>query len=132
MLLCFLMEISHRIYNSADYLSLSMENCVNEKTIEWNLAFARDEVVEGIRKLLGKLAYPFSCSESHDTFLLLAVPPQGALSFSIRPLVSHQSPFNIQVTLHRTLLTTTYSGFSPQMEDVLQRNLTFAFLRVGG
>lgn len=105
---------------------------MTEKTIEWNLAFARDEVVEGIQKLLTKLTYPFSCSESPDGFILLATPPQGTLSFSIRPLLSQKSPFNIQVTLHRTLLTTTYSGFSAQMEEALQRNLTFTFLRVGG
>jgi hypothetical protein len=109
-----------------------VENSVIEKTIEWNLAFARNEVVSGVEKLLAKLAYPFSCSESQEDFIFRAAPPQGTLSFTIRPLASHQSPFNIQVTLHRTMLITSHSGFSPQMEEALQRSLTLAFLRVGG
>jgi hypothetical protein len=109
-----------------------VENGVTEKTIEWNLAFARDEVISGVEKLLAKLAYSFSRTESQEGLVFQVTPPQGTLSFSIRPLLSHQSPFNIQVTLHRTMLITSYSGFSSQMEEALQRSLTLAFLRVGG
>lgn len=103
-----------------------------EKTIEWNLAFSQNEVVNGIEKMLVKLAYPFSYSKAQNDCVFFATPPQGTLSCTIRPLASQQSPFNLQVTLYRTMLTVTYSRFSSQMEESLQRSLTLAFLRVGG
>ena len=105
---------------------------MTEKTVEWNLAFAKDEVSIGVEKLLVKMGWLFSREEKADETHFHTTPPQGTLSFLVRPLASHRSPFNIQVTLHRTLLITTYAGFSPQMEGSLQRNLTLAFLRVGG
>ena len=105
---------------------------MTEKSIEWNLAFAADEVVGGVEKLLAKMGYAFSQVEKADETYFYVRPPQGTLSFLARPLASHRSPFNIQVTLHRTLLITTYAGFTPQMEESLQKNLTLAFLRVGG
>lgn len=105
---------------------------MTEKTIEWNLAFAADEVVAGVEKMLAKLGYAFSRTEKAEETCFSAKPPQGTLVFLVRPLASHRSPFNIQVTLHRTLLITTYSEFSPSMEETLQRSLTLAFLRVGG
>jgi hypothetical protein len=100
--------------------------------IEWNLAFAKDEVVAGVEKLLAKLAYDFSRTESPEEQVFQAVPPQGALTFSIRPLTAYKSPFNIQVTLHRTLLVVTFTGFSPSMEEALRQGLMLTFLRVGG
>lgn len=105
---------------------------MTEKTIEWNLAFAADEVITGVEKMLAKLGYAFSRTEKPEGTSLQTTPPQGTLSFLVCPIASHQSLFPIQVTLHRTLLRTTYSAFSPQMEDALQRSLTLAFLRVGG
>jgi hypothetical protein len=109
-----------------------VESGVTEKTIEWNLAFAADEVVTGVEKMLAKLGYASSRTEQAEETYFQATPPQGTLAFLVRPLASHQSPFNLQATLHRTLLITTYSEFSPSMEEALQRSLTLAFLRVGG
>lgn len=105
---------------------------MTEQTIEWNLAFAVDEVLAGVEKLLTKLGYASVRTQGADETSVRAQPPQGALLFSIRPLTSYRSPFNIQVTLHRTLLVVTFSEFSAAMEEALRRNLTLAFLRVGG
>jgi hypothetical protein len=119
--------------NLADRFSLrSVEVGVSERTIEWNLAFARDEVVDGIAKLLDKWKYSFFRADSQEDLVFQVCPPQGTLSLTIRPLMAHQSLFNPQATLHRTLLITRYSGFSPDMEEALQRGLTLTFLRVGG
>jgi len=109
-----------------------MESNVTEKTIEWNLAFAADEVVTGVEKMLAKMNYTFSRTEKAQETSFQVIPSQGTLSLLVRPLAAHRSPFNIQVTLHRTLLRVTYAGFSPPMEALLQRNMTLAFLRVGG
>lgn len=105
---------------------------MSEKTIEWNLAFAADEVAAGVEKLLSKLGYAFSQARKVEEIDFHATPPQGTLSLLVRPLSRQRSPFNIYATLHRTLLIVTYSEFSPQMEELLQRTLTLTFLRVGG
>lgn len=105
---------------------------MTEKTIEWNLAFAADEVVAGVERLLSKLGYAFCQTRKVEEIDFHATPPQGTLSLLVRPLTGHRSPFNIYTTLQRTLLIVTYSEFSPQMEELLQRALTLTFLRVGG
>ena len=105
---------------------------MTENTIEWNLAFAADEVKAGVEKLLAKLNYHTALSESAEEFVIQAFPPVGTLSFAVRPLAAHKSPFNLQATLHRTLLVVTYAGFSSQAEAALRQGLTLAFLRVGG
>lgn len=105
---------------------------MTENTIEWNLAFAADEVQAGVEKLLAKLNYPVAFSESAEGLVIHAFPPAGTLSFVVRPLAAHKSPFNIQATLHRTLLVVTYAGFSARAEAALRQGLTLAFLRVGG
>ncbi len=115
-----------------DHLSLYLGRDVTEKTIEWNLAFAVDEVVAGVEKLCTKLGYSFSCMRTEEAAIFRATPPQGALTCTIRPLASHHSPFNIQVTLSRTLLLLSYVGLSPHQEEALKQQLTLTFLRVGG
>ena len=105
---------------------------MTENTIEWNLAFAADEVRAGVEKLLAKLNYPVTLSESAEELVIHASPPVGTLSFVVRPLAAHKSPFNLQATLHRTLLIVTYAEFSAPAEAALRQGLTLAFLRVGG
>lgn len=105
---------------------------MSEKTIEWNLAFSIDEVVEGVEKMLGKLGYAFTCTHNEDNRFFRATPPAGSLTLTARPLVVQHRPFNLPVTLHRTLLTLVYGGFSVEEEAALKKQLTFAFLRVGG
>ncbi len=105
---------------------------MRENTIEWNLAFAADEVKTGVEKLLAKLHYPAALSESAEECVIRACPPMGTLSFVVRPLAAHKSPFNLQATWRRTLLIVTYAGFSSQEEATLRQGLTLAFLRVGG
>ena len=105
---------------------------MTENTIEWNLAFAADEVRTGVEKLLAKFNYPIALNESAEELVIHVSPPVGTLSFVVRPLAAHKSPFNLQATLHRTLLIVTYAGFSAQAEAALRQGLTLAFLRVGG
>jgi len=109
-----------------------VESGVTENTIEWNLAFAADEVKVGVEKLLAKFNYPVTLSECAEDLVIHASPPVGTLSFVVHPLAAHKSPFNLQATLHRTLLVVTYAGFSSQAEAALRQGLTLAFLRVGG
>jgi len=115
-----------------DHFSLCLGRDVTEKTIEWNLAFAVDEVMAGVEKLFTKLGYSFSCMRTEEEAIFRATPPQGVLTCTVRPLASHRSPFNIQATLHRTLLALSYIGLSAQQENALKQQLTLTFLRVGG
>ena len=105
---------------------------MTEKIIEWNLAFTLDEVVVGVEKLLSKLGYAFSRSHAAEEEIFHATPPRGALTCAAKPLTAYRSPFNIQVTLHRTLLTVSYSGLGEREEALLKQQMTLAFLRVGG
>lgn len=111
---------------------MNLENDVSEKTIEWNLAFSIDEVMAGVEKMLSKLDYAFTCTQNDEERFFRAVPSEGSLTLTARPLAAHRSPFNLPVTLYRTLLTVVYAGFSVENEASLKRQLTFAFLRVGG
>jgi hypothetical protein len=105
---------------------------MTESKLEWNLAFARNEVVLGLEKLLSQLGYAYIRTETEDETRFRATLAQGALDIVVQPLVSHHSPFNLQVVLHRSLLAATCSGLSPKEEESFRHGLTLAFLRVGG
>jgi hypothetical protein len=105
---------------------------MTEKTIEWNLAFARDEVVAGLEKLLTRAGCTYTRTETDAETHFQATLCGGSLQAVVRPLASHHGPFNLQVVLHRTLLVITYTGLTTQEEEALRRSLTLTFLRVGG
>ena len=105
---------------------------MTEKTIEWNLAFAHDEVIVNVEKLLASAGYVYTRTETDAETCFLVTLSRGSMQFVARPLLSHRSPFNPIATLHRTLLTVTYTGLSLQEEETLRYRLTLVFLRVGG
>ena len=105
---------------------------MSEKTLEWNLGFARDEVVAGLEKLFVQLEWAHTCTETDAETRFHAAFSQGMLDIAVRPLTSYRSPFNIQATLPRTLLIVCSTGLTPAEEATLRYRLTLAFLRVGG
>ena len=105
---------------------------MSEKTVEWNLAFARDEVVAGVEKLFTQAGYVYTRTDTDAETRFQVRLSQASLAMTVRPLSSQRSPFNLPVVLHRTLLTVTYTGLSAQEEESLRHRLTLAFLRVGG
>ena len=105
---------------------------MSTKTLEWDLAFARDEVVARLEKLLAQLGYAYTRSDTDDETRFQATCSHRVLDIVVRPLASQRSPFNLQVVLHRTLLVATCTGFSAQEGERFRRGLTLAFLRVGG
>ena len=103
-----------------------------ENIIEWNLGFARDEVEAGVKKLLVESGSAFTCWETEAETHFQATLIQGMLEAVVRPLTSYRSPFNLQATLHRSLLMVSCSGLSAQEKEAFRRRLTLTFLRVGG
>jgi hypothetical protein len=109
-----------------------LESNVSEKTVEWNLGFAYDEVVVGLEKLLSQGGYTYTRSDTDtEAHFHVALMP-GTLSLIAKPLLSHRSPFNSQIILHRTLLTITCVGVAAHDEESFFRRLTLTFLRAGG
>jgi len=103
-----------------------------EKTVEWNLGFARDEVVAGLKKLLNEARYMYTHTETNAETCFQVTLPEGSLQLSVLPLPSHHSPFNPHVFFHRTLLVMTFTGAEVQDEETFMRRLTLTFLRAGG
>jgi hypothetical protein len=105
---------------------------VTEKTVEWNLGFARDEVLAGLEKLLAGAGYLYTRTESEAEVRFQVTLPQGSLGLTVRPLLSQRSPFGPHLFFHRTLLIMTYRDVSVQDEETFLRRLTLTFLRAGG
>jgi hypothetical protein len=105
---------------------------MRENTIEWNLGFARDEVEDGVKKLLAGFGCAYTCSETGAETRFGAILTRGSLEAVIRPLSSQPGPFNLPMTRERTLLAVTYTGLSAEEEEALKHRLTLTFLRVGG
>ncbi|MBI3303718.1 MAG: hypothetical protein HYZ72_16760 [Deltaproteobacteria bacterium] len=105
---------------------------MNEKTIEWNLGFARDEVIAGLEKLLTQAGYTYTRAETDAEDRFQVTLPQGTVALVVRPLPSRRSPFGPQIVFHRTLLVMTYTGVSAQEEETFLHRLTLTFLRAGG
>ncbi len=105
---------------------------MTEKTIEWNLGFAPDEVLVGLEKLFTEVGYAYLRAETDSEVRFQVTLAQGALELAVRPLLSQRSPFSPQIILHRTLLVMTFTGASAREEKTFLHHLTLTFLRVGG
>jgi hypothetical protein len=105
---------------------------VDEKTVEWNLGFAYDEVIAGLENLLSEGEYTYSRTETAAETHVQVILAQGTLGLKVQPLPSHQSPFNPHVFFHRTLLVMTFMEVSRQDEETFLHRLTLRFLRAGG
>ena len=105
---------------------------MSEKVIEWNLGFARDEVVAGVEKLFTQLNWAHTRAETDAETRFQAVYLRKEIEASVRPLTSYRSPFNVHATLHRTLLTLSAVGLDAEERKTLRHKLTLVFLRVGG
>jgi hypothetical protein len=105
---------------------------MSESKLEWNLAFAQEEVIAGLEKLLTRAGHSYTRTDTEGETRFQATLPQGVLHIIVQPLSSHRSPFNLPVVLHRTLLIATGIGLSPEEEKAFRHALTLAFLRVGG
>ena len=105
---------------------------MSEKTIEWNLGFAQDEVLAGLEKLLTTAGYAYTrvATDGEVRFQVTLAP--GTLGLTVRPLLSQCSPFSPHLSFPRTLLVMTYIGVSAQDEETFLHRLTLAFLRAGG
>lgn len=102
------------------------------KTIEWNLGFARDEVLAGLEKLFGTAGYSYTQTETGAEVYFLVTLAPGTIGLTVRPLPSQRSPFGPHLVFHRTLLAMTYTGVSAEEEKIFLHRLMLAFLRAGG
>ncbi len=59
---------------------------MSASTIEWNLAFARDEVVAGLEKLLAQAGYVYTRTDADAETRFQAARSQGSLVMVVRPL----------------------------------------------
>ncbi len=105
---------------------------MDEKTIEWNLGFAYDEVIAGLEKLLSEGTYAHTRTETAAEAHFQVMLAQGTFRLKVQPLPSHQSPFNLPVVFQRTLLVMTFNEVSRQDEETFLHRLTLRFLRAGG
>ena len=105
---------------------------MTQKTSDWNLSFAPDEVVAGLEKLLSTNGYPYTRQDRDTEVRLHVTLSQGSLELTVQPLLSQRSPFSPEIGFHRTLLMMIWAGATAQEEETFLRRLTLTFLRVGG
>ena len=113
-----------------------MSETAAEWTLEWNLAFAPDEVVSQLETLFRQHGYVYSRQEGRaDT----ASEPyyrttlgSGSVEVRVQPAGSAPGPFGGAHARPRTLLRVVCAGVDDAGCARLKRQLTLAFLRVGG
>lgn len=116
-----------------DCFPLYLEDGVTEPLLEWNLGFSFDEVVEGLERMCTVRHYGCTRTGQEGEALLSLTLPSGTLALSVKPLLSHRSPFSPLIILHRTLLSvTSTTPVSPGDWENFRRHLTLTFLRAGG
>ena len=116
-----------------DCFPLCTEVGVNEVLLEWNLGFAFDEVVEELEKMCTMRSYTYTRTDRDGEILFSLILLSGTLELSVKPLLSHRSPFGHNISLYRTLLIVSVTGIvTPQEWETFRQYLTLAFLRAGG
>jgi len=103
-----------------------------QKTVEWDLGFALDDVVAGLEKLFAHTDYRVK-REKQDAAECFSLPLSQAgscLLLEARPLpVRRLGP---AIVSPRTLLSVHFTKATPEEEADFMKRLTLAFLRVGG
>ena len=102
------------------------------RNLEWNLAFAPDEVVPRLENLFRQHGYAYTQEEQESDRHFHTTLGQGTLDVVMHPLESKRSPFSASVFQQRTLVRMTYTGVSEEDQATFKHQLTMAFLRVGG
>ena len=105
---------------------------VRERNFEWDLAFASDEVIEGIAKMCGKEAYPYTQEETNGETLFHVTLADGSATLRVRPQDAHHVAFNSILKFQRTFLAVSMPEVGPQTVETFHRKLILTFLRVGG
>ncbi len=105
---------------------------MRERNFEWNLAFASDEVIEGVEKMCRTEGYSFTKGQTESETLFDITLPDGNAIFRIRPQDAQQVPFNPILKFQRTFLAVSMSEVGTQTVETLHWKLTLAFLRAGG
>lgn len=105
---------------------------MRERNFEWNLAFASDEVVEGIEKMCRTEGYPYTKGQTSSETLFDITFSDGHATLRIRPQDALQAPFNPILKFQRTFLAVSMSEVGAQTVETLHWKLTLAFLRAGG
>jgi len=121
-----------RIQIFLDSLSLYLEDSVRERNFEWNLAFASDEVIEGLEKMCSKEAYPYTKEETNGETLFHVTLPDGNVTLYVRPQAAQHPPFNPILKFQRTILLVSMPEAGPLTVETFHRKLTLTFLRAGG
>ncbi len=103
---------------------------VTTTKIEWKLAFAFDDVVSRLQAMLGKADY--ECTRVEGDVRFEVQYAGSCVMFVARRLRAKPAPFGAGALFQQTALIVTGRGLSREQESVLKRQLTLAFLRVGG
>ena len=116
-----------------------MSETAREWTLEWNLAFAPDEVVPRLEALFRQHEYAYTREDAASGPDAGSTPWQyrttlgtGSVDVRVQPLGSEPGPFGGAHARPRTLLRVTCTGVDAADQAHLKRQLTLAFLRVGG
>ena len=113
-----------------------MSETAAEWTLEWNLAFAPDEVVSQLETLFRQHGYVYSREDSRaDTAseqYYRTTLGSGSVEVRVQPSDSAPGPFGGAHARPRTLLHVVCAGVDEAGCARLKRQLTLAFLRVGG
>lgn len=117
----------------------AVSETAREWTLEWNLAFAPDEVVPRLEALFRQHEYAYTREDppsGPDTGSTLwqyrTTLGAGSVDVRVQPLGSEPGPFGGAHARPRTLLHVTCTGVDAADQARLKRQLTLAFLRVGG
>jgi len=105
---------------------------VRERNFEWNLAFATDEVIEGIEKMCANEAYPYTKEEAEGEIRYRLTLPDGIVTLCVCPNGAQIAPFNAILKFQRTMLNVSMPEVELQTVETLHRKLMLAFLRAGG
>ena len=108
------------------------EDSVSERNFDWNLAFASDEVVEGVEKICHMEGYSYTKEQTGSETLFDIILPDGNAILRIRSQDAQQAPFNPMLKFQRTFLAVSMPEVGAQTVETLHRKLTLAFLRAGG
>ncbi len=111
---------------------MSKELSLATHELKWNLAFDYADVRFRLVRLFDQYGYGYTQTESRESADFVVESLGGIILIGVRAQLPTSSAFSSKILIPRTIMQVFFSGDDETVRATFKKQLTMAFLRVGG
>lgn len=108
------------------------ELSLNTHELKWNLAFDYADVRFRLVQLFDQYGYGYTQTEGSESVDFVVESLGGRILVGVRAQLPRSSAFSAKILIPRTIMQVFFTDNDETVRATFKRQLTMAFLRVGG